>query len=105
MNIILKHNHFDGCKLAQIIEEMKIMGAPTIKVYQTENEYDEEFQAIEGCHRLRACKILGIEPIIVILDSEELLENHKELDHEGTKITVGEIENTSRWERPYKVNF
>lgn len=67
MKIVLLHNHYSKSHLAEVVEKMKRMGAPVIKAY----EYDINepvAQAIEGCHRLRACEILGIDPEIEWID-------------------------------------
>jgi len=68
MKIVLLHNHYDESHLEVVIEEMKVLGAPTIRVYDL--GFDGLVQAIEGCHRLRACEALGIEPNLEFVDGE-----------------------------------
>jgi ParB-like nuclease domain. len=65
MNINLAHKHFDEKHLAEVIEEMKKLGAPTIKVVDMG---DDDFQALEGSHRIRAAKELGLTPELEIID-------------------------------------
>ena len=72
MNIVLLHNHFDQAKLDSVIEEMKTLGAPTIRCYDL--GFDNLIQAVEGCHRLRAAEELEIEPIIEIIDEDTKIE-------------------------------
>lgn len=72
MNIVLLHNHFDQNKLDSVIEEMKVLGAPTIRCYDL--GFDNLIQAVEGCHRLRAAEELEIEPIIEMIDSDTKIE-------------------------------
>ena len=67
MKIVLLHNHYSVDTLQNIIAEMRKRGRPTIRVYDL--GFDELYQAIEGCHRLRACEILGITPKIRYIKS------------------------------------
>jgi hypothetical protein len=62
MTIALVHDHFDDAHLDDVIAEMKTLGAPTIKAVWMEC-YDR-YQALEGCHRIRAAKALGLVPSI-----------------------------------------
>ena len=62
MRIALVHNHYDPDHLAAVIEEMKILGAPTIKAVWM--ECYGHWAALEGCHRIRAAKALGLTPEI-----------------------------------------
>ena len=72
MKIALLHNHYDAAKLESIVEEMKVMGAPTIKVLDL--DFDGMVQALEGCHRLRACEILNVTPTFEWVDATEMVE-------------------------------
>ncbi len=61
-DIVLLHKHFDAAHLETVKAEMSKLGAPTIRAI-----WDEGYGvllAVEGCHRLRACVELGIEPVI-----------------------------------------
>ena len=73
MNIVLLHNHFDQDHLNKVIEEMKVLGAPTIRCYDL--GFDGIIQAVEGSHRLRACEELEIEPIIEMIDEDARIED------------------------------
>ena len=61
MYIVLFHDNYDKLHLQQVIEEMRTLGAPTIRAFLNRNN---EWQAVEGCHRIRAAKELGLTPII-----------------------------------------
>lgn len=54
--INLAHKHFDEKHLAEVIAEMKVLGSPTIKAV----DIGDCIQALEGCHRIRAAKELGM---------------------------------------------
>lgn len=76
--VYLLHNHFDQDHLNAVVAEMKVMGAPTIRAYDL--GFDNLIQAIEGCHRLRACEVLGITPNIELVDSGVLISDLDDLD-------------------------
>jgi hypothetical protein len=81
--INLVHKHFDEKHLAEVIEEMKKIGSPIIKAVKLE---DEEYQALEGCHRIRAAKILGL-PIKVELieeNDERIISEITDVDRSST---------------------
>jgi hypothetical protein len=97
MKITLVHDHFNKDHLEEVIAEMKTLGAPTIRVFEIEDDW---YQAIEGCHRLRACEILGLVPQIEILDSDTPFvnaENQEIIQWDGPLINVigelGDIDN------------
>ena len=74
MKIALLHAHFDEQHLSKIVEEMKKLGTPTIKAVWVE-AYDH-YAALEGCHRLRACELLGMIPEIEEIEySDDTLES------------------------------
>lgn len=62
MKIALVHEHYDGIKLEAVKAEMLTLGAPTIKAVWV--ECYGRWQALEGCHRIRAAKALGLVPEI-----------------------------------------
>lgn len=65
-------NRVSRTKLPSVIEEMKRIGAPTIRAY-----YDgEAYQALEGSHRLAAAKELGLTPVIDEMTPRQWLVNH-----------------------------
>lgn len=63
MLIALYHNDYDKEHLKKIIEKMKILGSPKIKAIWIEAY--ECWAALEGCHRIRAAKKLGLTPEII----------------------------------------
>jgi hypothetical protein len=74
MKIALLHAHFDDQHLSKIIEEMEKLGSPKIKAVWIEAYY--HYAALEGCHRLRACEILGLTPEIEEIEySDNTLES------------------------------
>ena len=102
MKVILAHDHFDAEHLDAVKAEMATMGAPTIRAYQVD---DDTYQAIEGCHRLRACEALGLIPEMVILDAETRIVDDTGsmiIDYDGCAIeTIGEIGNADN----YSIDF
>jgi hypothetical protein len=87
MRIALVHNHYDEGHLAEVIEEMKTLGAPTIKAVWM--EVYNHWAALEGCHRIRAAKALGLTPEI-----DEVEYSDDPCDVEG--MTVEEVADSSR---------
>lgn len=86
MYITLLHSHFDQDKLDAITAEMRTLGAPTIRAVCTDP--DGMYVALEGCHRIRAAKILGLVPVIDEIEySDEVIEGCDG----GRGYTVAEI--------------
>lgn len=66
MKVILAHTHYNDEHLARVVEEMRTLGSPKIRaVWQ---ECWGAWVALEGCHRLRACEVLGIVPEIIPIE-------------------------------------
>jgi hypothetical protein len=63
MRIALVHDHYDVEHLAEVIEQMKTLGAP--KIHAVWMPCYGHYAALEGCHRIRAAKELGLVPEIV----------------------------------------
>lgn len=57
-------------KLAQVIEEMRALGAPTIRVVDCGDYY----MALEGSHRLAAAAELGLSPALTIYEQGDILD-------------------------------
>ena len=95
MKIVLAHNHYDQSHLDAVVDQMRDQGAPTIRVYDL--EFDGLVQAIEGCHRLRAAEILGIEPELEFIDKGMLCSDVDGLDFDGAEYVyeIGDWENYS----------
>jgi len=69
MRITLVHDHYNQDHLDQVVEEMKSLGAPIIKAVWL--ECNNTWVALEGCHRLRGAKILGLTPEIEEIPYDE----------------------------------
>ena len=87
MNMILFHNDYDKEHLEEVKSEMKVLGAPTIKAV-----YDECYGtwfAVEGCHRIRAAKELGLTPIIEDVTNQETVA--MQLNDETVEMEMAEL--------------
>ena len=62
MTVALVSNGFNKEKLEAVKKEMALLGAPVISAVWM--EVYNCFAAMEGCHRIRAAKELGLTPII-----------------------------------------
>lgn len=78
-------NKTDAEHLAAVIEDMKIMGAPTIRVYNNGGE----IVALEGSHRLAAAKALGLIPVIVEMDENDEMVSDLDIIDEETGSFYG----------------
>jgi hypothetical protein len=63
MKIALVHNHYRPDHLETVKAEMVIRGAPVIHAVWM--ECYSLYAALEGCHRLRAARELGLTPEII----------------------------------------
>ena len=96
--ISLLHNYYNEEHLLNVIEDVKRLGPPTIRVFDC--WFDGIYQALEGCPRLRACEKLGVTPIIIIVDGNETVMS-LDLDYDDgqdgeTKVCeIGDWENYS----------
>lgn len=84
MKIALVHDHYDAGHLAEVKAEMLTLGAPVIKAVWMEC-YDM-YAALEGCHRIRAAKELGLEPIIDEIEYSDDL-----VDGTDGDVTIADI--------------
>lgn len=66
MRIALVHSHYNEQHLAEVMGQMKTMGAPAIHAVWM--ECYGHWAALEGCHRLRAAAELGLTPEIIEVD-------------------------------------
>ena len=69
MIISLMHRHYDESHLVKVTEQMKTMGAPKLRCVWS--EVHGMWMAVEGCHRLRAAKALGLEPQIIDISEKK----------------------------------
>ena len=88
MRIALVHKHFDGKHLEEVKAEMIKLGSPVIKAVWM--ECYNHYAALEGCHRIRAAKELGLTPVI-----EEVEYSDKLVDGMDGEWTVSEIADDS----------
>lgn len=70
MEIALVHNHFNQEHLEEVKAQMIKLGTPKIKAVWM--ECYEMYAALEGCHRLRAAKELGLIPEIIELNYDDV---------------------------------
>lgn len=87
MTIALFHPQHDVNKLEQVKSEMQTLGAPVIKGFWSENY--GMWLAVEGCHRIRAAKELGIMPIMEQIESETVIIQN---DGEDQEMNCNELE-------------
>jgi hypothetical protein len=90
MNPIYLIHKTDAEKLEAVKSEMLTLGAPTVRVVDCGDHY----MAIEGTHRLAAAADLGIEPNLIILDQDDMVEaDSLDMDYfeAGRSYTAGEI--------------
>lgn len=87
MTIALYHKHYDENHLAEVKEIMKVKGAPVIRAIWS--DIYGMWMAIEGCHRIRAAKELGIIPVIKDISKQK----HVTLQSDGynTKVSVSSL--------------
>lgn len=71
MRIALVHDHFDAAHLEAVKAEMATLGVPAIHAVWMEC-YDC-YAAIEGCHRIRAAKALGLVPEIIEVEYSDAM--------------------------------
>lgn len=63
MKIALIHESYELSKLLSVIEEMKVLGPPHLRAIWCERR--GFWIALEGCHRTRAARKLGLEPVMI----------------------------------------
>ena len=82
----------DEDRLAEVIADMRKLGAPTIEVVDCGDYY----QALEGSHRLAAAQALGLTPNLVIREQDEMIDVtsydwYEEQQWAETNYTAGEV--------------
>jgi len=94
MTIALLHNHYDKNHLDTVKSQMLELGAPTIKAV-----WDDCYgiwAALEGSHRIRAAKELGLPINIEAIDLEQIgdldvTESDMDLDIDMKGTTFAEL--------------
>ena len=90
MKIALSHDHFDAAHLAAVKAEMQTLGSPVIRAVRM--ECWGIWVALEGCHRIRAAKELGLLPVIYEVEySDTVTTDDLGLDMGGDSWTVAEL--------------
>ena len=103
MRVILLHEHYDDGHLAQVTEEMRILGAPRILAAWV--ECFGAWVALEGCHRLRAAHALGLTPEMVPFEyDDETTPGDLGLDWPDTTGPVAAVINR-QWRAPTILEF
>jgi hypothetical protein len=69
---VITINETDADHLAHVIEQMRVLGAPTIRCAR--DEARGVLLALEGSHRIAAAIKLGIAPHLVALDDDTMLD-------------------------------
>ncbi len=90
MQTLLTIHAVDLQKLDGVIVEMRVLGAPTIRVV----DCGDYLMAIEGVHRIAASAQLGLIPVLEILAQDDLI-HADSLDWQGLcageQYTAGEL--------------
>lgn len=69
MDIRVVHAHYRQDHLDRVVAQMRDMGAPVIRAAW--DPTNEHWVAVEGCHRVRAAKVLGLIPTIVEIPADD----------------------------------
>lgn len=84
MTIALLHKHYSEEHLAEVMEQMKELGAPTVRAIWS--DLYGLWLAVEGCHRIRAAVELGEEVEIVDVSGEESIEIQEDGEMVSCKV-------------------
>lgn len=100
MKISLYHNHYNEQHLEEVKLEMVKLGAPSVRAIWS--ECYGMWMAVEGCHRLRAAKELGITPTIIDISAKRqaTLQDDSENKKHNIKQLTAELEE-SCWQREF----
>lgn len=79
-------------KLARVIEQMRALGAPALRVVNCGDYY----MALEGSHRLAAAAELGLTPVLTVYEQDDEIDvtGHDWYDAanwSGERYTAGEV--------------
>ena len=87
MQIALYHKHYNEQYLEAVKSEMQTLGTPVIRCIWS--EVYEMWMAVEGCHRLRAAKALGVMPVIQDITTDATATIQR--DEEDTVVDVTQL--------------
>lgn len=79
-------------KLATVVEQMRTLGAPTIRVVACGDYY----MALEGSHRLAAAAELGLQPVLQVYEQDDEIDVtihdwYESASWSGERYTAGEV--------------
>lgn len=87
VSIALYHKHSDEKHLNEVKEKMKTLGAPSVRAIWS--EMYGMWLSIEGCHRIRAAKELGLMPVIInVGDQKTVTYQH---DGDTRKVSIKKL--------------
>jgi hypothetical protein len=87
ISIALFHKHYDKDHLNEVKEIMKEKGAPVIRAMWS--DLYGMWLAVEGCHRIRAAKELGLTPIIKDVSNQKTVTF--QMDCESVKKSASKL--------------
>jgi hypothetical protein len=87
MEIVLYHNHYNQDHLETVKTEMQNLGTPTIKAIWS--EVYNMWMAVEGCHRIRAAKALGLTPEIDDISTQKTV--IMQIDGEDQEVDISDL--------------
>ncbi len=88
MEIMLMHHDYDEQHLRKVIRQMIRFGRPAIHAVDVG---EGRYVALEGCHRIRAAKALGLTPRIIPVEYSDTPLADLGLDQGDCGMTVAEI--------------
>lgn len=103
MIISLYHEHYEEEHLAEVTAEMVKRGAPVIRCIWAE-AYGQ-WMAVEGCHRLRAAKALGLTPVVKDISQQRTVTIQIEGKNVTVKVAALTEELTDGLWRAYAIEF
>ncbi|MGE8063894.1 hypothetical protein [Pseudomonas sp. NPDC089569] len=105
MNSLFTIHCVDQDKLTEVIHKMRGLGAPRIRVVDCVDFYI----ALEGTHQMAAAEVLGVAPILDVLEQDDLVDSST-LDWDflfgGVMCRAGELtdEVLSPLNESYRIN-
>jgi hypothetical protein len=76
-----------SAKFENVVAEMRRLGAPTLRGV---DDGSGLVLLIEGSHRLAACKLLGVTPVIEVIERDETVA-HDAVDDLPEQATAGQV--------------
>lgn len=85
--IVLYHKSYNEQHLAAVKSEMERRGAPVIRCIWS--EMHGLWLAVEGCHRIRAARALGLTPIVKDVSGQKQVQYQQ--DGESIRTSVAKL--------------